>query len=135
MNMQGYSLVGSNALRFSGTALLNGVTEIPGQSSMGYFSFNHRVDENDQIHFAPGDVVGWLMPASGTETRELLSLLYIHVSELDNSESSNAVTLHVFNAQQESCTVCDIESVEEGGQIIVPGVIPLMAPIVGKHKI
>ena len=125
--------MGSNALRFSGTALLNGITQIPGQNDMGYFSFNHEVDQKDRIHFAPGDVVGWFMPVSRTEIREpALSVLYVHASELNSSDSNNAVTLYASDAQLESCSVCDIEKVGDGGEI-VPGVIPLMVPIVGKR--
>lgn len=99
---------------------------------MRYFSFNHRVDQDERIHFIPGDVVGWFMPTSHPgELAPPLSVLYVRATELDGP-GENGVTLYVLDAEQQSCTVCDIEKVGEGGEI-VPAVIPLMAPVVGKQ--
>lgn len=131
-NERSYSLVGSNELRFAGTALRNGSTSIPGKSSVKYFSFNRRVEREERIHFVPGDVVGWFMSTSHHgELAPPLSVLYVRATELDGLGES-AVTLYALDAEQESCTVCDIEKVGEGGEI-VPAVILLMAPVVGEH--
>ena len=56
--MSSYILVGFNQLNFAGSALSNGVTRIPGRDNVAIFSFNQNVEESEQIHFVPGDVVG-----------------------------------------------------------------------------
>lgn len=128
-NGRSYSLVGSNTLKFAGTALRDGITSIPGTPDMGYFSFNERMEQGDQIHFVPGDVVGWFIPQSSLTSPP--SVLYVSASEVNALGS--AVTLYAMDKEQEPCTICDIGDFNTGvGGEVVPSVIPLMAAVHGE---
>jgi hypothetical protein len=130
LNEQSYSLVGSNELRFSGTALRNGFIPIPGEQN-GFFSFNHRVDREEQIHFIPGDVVGWFVPMQSALERPL-NVLCVRATDLPAGRDTYNVTLYALDVGRELCTVCGIEKSGGAGET-VRNIIPLVAPVVGEY--
>lgn len=127
-----YALVGSNMLSFAGKELTDGITRIAGITERAYFSFNQRVEPSDQIHFIPGDVVGWFIIPLEQGIMPSLSVLYV-IPSASEQESPGCVTslFVVNNTNTEPCSVCQ----GEVGSEVLASVIPLMAPIQGESHV
>lgn len=121
-----YILVGSNRLEFSDPQLIRaGIRRIPGQNNTAYFNFTNKfVPPEDQIHFMPGDVLGWFVSPQRSNSPPLSILYY----KSYNAPVSTCV-MHIQHYEQEPCMLCNIE---QRNTDRIMSVMPFVSAIYGK---
>ncbi len=122
---QSYTLVGSNELRFSGTALINNITQIPDRNTTAFFSFEQSIPEQEQIYFLPGDVVGWFNVPRASINKPLSPLFR---QPVPTDRDTVIVDLQYADSTQQECVACNFV---ENSQVVAD-MVPLVAVTTGK---
>ena len=120
-----YTNIGSNKLTFQGTALSNNVTYIPDRNNSAFFSFHQPIPPAEQIHFLPGDVVGWFIESTASIRKPLSPLLRRRtVTDCD----AVVVDLQHTNMTEAGCVACTFAE----NSNVVPSMVPLVAVTTSK---
>ena len=113
-----YSLVGSNELSFKSKDFQDGITPMSSTTQTSFFSFSKAVEQDTEIYFEPGDVLGWYIgPQYGTISPPL-STLFRGPQMTD--KSSSVVDMLVNDAAQEGCSLCSVRDTFEAHYNVVP---------------
>lgn len=139
LSNEGFTLVNSNKLTFSGLGATDNVTAIPERTDIAYFSFEETLSNNKQIHFVAGDVVGWYIPTQFFTNIPPLSVLFLNDSTTQpGHEDEERVDMYVLTRGSVPCVVCGVGSgggssaVEDA--VVITSVLPLMSVKYGESR-